>query len=221
MSDAELMAEHDKLAEHTIVGTAYYLEELARREQRRQSAQALTAMAFVDAGWVRELGRRLHPNAKLDLNGTELVHWFHKNHSERLIRVYVYDGAYDETDPRRVAQAPVHARLAATPRLDLRLGRLVGGKRPTELPRQKGVDALLVLDMLEMGQRNAYDIATLFAGDADHVEAVRAVQRLGKVVNVVVPESSLQQGLASRLLEVADWHFRLAAADLDRLVVKA
>lgn len=34
-SDDELIAEHDKIATHTVVGTAYYVDELERRERRR------------------------------------------------------------------------------------------------------------------------------------------------------------------------------------------
>ncbi|MEU7171274.1 hypothetical protein ABZ949_07270 [Micromonospora tulbaghiae] len=34
-SDDELIAEHDEIARHTVVGTAYYTEELERRERRR------------------------------------------------------------------------------------------------------------------------------------------------------------------------------------------
>ncbi|GIF12458.1 hypothetical protein [Actinoplanes teichomyceticus] len=34
-----MIAEHDELATHTVAGTAFYLEELERRERRR-SAEA-------------------------------------------------------------------------------------------------------------------------------------------------------------------------------------
>jgi hypothetical protein len=34
-SDDDLIREHDKLARHTHVGTAYYLDELDRRERNR------------------------------------------------------------------------------------------------------------------------------------------------------------------------------------------
>ncbi|MFG2052134.1 hypothetical protein ACGFIW_32485 [Micromonospora sp. NPDC048935] len=33
--DDELIAEHDNLAQHTMSGTAYYMDELERRERRR------------------------------------------------------------------------------------------------------------------------------------------------------------------------------------------
>ena len=41
MSDEELVAEHDRHAQHTQVGINHYLAELARREQHRQTEAML------------------------------------------------------------------------------------------------------------------------------------------------------------------------------------
>jgi hypothetical protein len=41
MSDAELIAGHDHLAGSTVVGVNYYLNELARRDQDRQTQTML------------------------------------------------------------------------------------------------------------------------------------------------------------------------------------
>lgn len=40
-SDEELIALHDALAEHTVPGAKYYLDELARRDQERANATML------------------------------------------------------------------------------------------------------------------------------------------------------------------------------------
>lgn len=37
LSDGELKKEYDKVAERTMVGLNFYLEEIMRREQRRQA----------------------------------------------------------------------------------------------------------------------------------------------------------------------------------------
>lgn len=37
LSDAQLIAEHDEHAKHTVVGTSYYVEELSRRAQERDT----------------------------------------------------------------------------------------------------------------------------------------------------------------------------------------
>jgi hypothetical protein len=41
LSDEELIHRYDKAAEHTIVGTGFYRDELFRREQERQANQML------------------------------------------------------------------------------------------------------------------------------------------------------------------------------------
>ena len=52
-----------------------------------------------------------------------------------------------------------------------------------------------------MAQLGAYEIATLFAGDADLVHAVEAIQRLGKQVNLVIPEDS--SSISDEMLRLA------------------
>lgn len=41
LSDEELVRRFDKAAENTLVGTGFYLEELARRSLQRESARML------------------------------------------------------------------------------------------------------------------------------------------------------------------------------------
>lgn len=48
--------------------------------------------------------------------------------------------------------------------------------------RQKGVDTLLSLDMIDKAASNQYDLAILVAGDLDHAETVKAVKSRGKQV---------------------------------------
>ncbi|GBC73206.1 hypothetical protein HRbin04_00602 [archaeon HR04] len=65
------------------------------------------------------------------------------------------------------------------PYYDVRLGRIV---KINGEPRQKGVDTLLVLDMITMAYQDQYDIAVLVGGDRDFVPAVNIVKNLGKHV---------------------------------------
>ena len=48
LDDAALIAEHDQLAEHTLVGTDYYMSELDRRSRERATtaAQELARRAY-------------------------------------------------------------------------------------------------------------------------------------------------------------------------------
>ena len=61
-------------------------------------------------------------------------------------------------------------------------GRITG--RPGNI-RQKGVDVLLAVEMLDHAFRKNMDEAWLLAGDADFVPLVEAVTRLGTWVNVI------------------------------------
>lgn len=54
-TDDELVAEHDERAAHTVVGTAYFVDELNRRAQEREALamRELAAQSF-------KLGRRTY-----------------------------------------------------------------------------------------------------------------------------------------------------------------
>lgn len=76
--------------------------------------------------------------------------------------------------------------------------------------RQKGVDGLIAVDMLEGAFNGVYQIAILVAGDADFVPTVRAVHRRGVMVVVVAQDESL----ADELKRAADrvWLLDLTVA---------
>lgn len=98
--------------------------------------------------------------------------------------------------------------------MKLRLGKLRerrGGVQP------KGVDTLLVLDMLQMATVGADDDALLLAGDADFSELVDAVQRLGRVVRLVVDEQGT--GVARSLRQAADALMQMPDIQLAAIVL--
>ena len=55
LTDDELIRRHDAAAQHTVVGTNHYLQELARRDQERQTRSTnrlnvvMTVLTFVTA----------------------------------------------------------------------------------------------------------------------------------------------------------------------------
>jgi len=53
-------------------------------------------------------------------------------------------------------------------------------KKPQK--KQKGVDTLMAIDMVDKAASNQYELAILIAGDLDHIEAVKAVKSRGKQV---------------------------------------
>jgi uncharacterized LabA/DUF88 family protein len=66
---------------------------------------------------------------------------------------------------------------------------------------QKGVDTLIVLDLVRLAGRGVCSTALLVAGDRDLAEAVRAAQDFGVRVVIAVPPG---QGLADELRRLAD-----------------
>jgi uncharacterized LabA/DUF88 family protein len=55
---------------------------------------------------------------------------------------------------------------------------------------EKGVDVALVIDILSMANKNAYDIAILVAGDSDYVGAVEEIKNMGKHVEIAFFEKN-------------------------------
>lgn len=67
--------------------------------------------------------------------------------------------------------------------------------------QQKGVDALLALDLVRLAERGAYETAVLVAGDRDLAEAIRTAQDAGRQVVVATPS---RRSLASEVAQLAD-----------------
>ena len=62
--------------------------------------------------------------------------------------------------------------------------------------QQKGVDTLIVLDLVRLAGRGAIDAAILISGDRDLAEAVRAAQDFGLAVSVANPGRGLSPDVA-------------------------
>jgi uncharacterized LabA/DUF88 family protein len=101
----------------------------------------------------------------------------------RLIRCYVYTGAYDQTrEPDKyAAQVRFFNRVDRMPFVELK-------HRPLYFRAgeyfQKGVDTLIATDMVSMAFLNHYDIAFLVSGDGDLAPAAEAVKAAGKQIIV-------------------------------------
>ncbi|MBG0563176.1 NYN domain-containing protein [Actinoplanes aureus] len=117
--------------------------------------------------------------------------------------------------PQFAHQREKFAKLERTPGIQLRLGHLEKRKfdykpalrkateemgidyeelmrrfRPEAFYQQKGVDSLIVLDMVRLIQQGACSHIVLMAGDRDLAEAVRTVQQLGATVVLAIPEGA-------------------------------
>ncbi len=136
------------------------------------------AMAFVDAGYLTAAAQsHLKLPIRPRIDGDEMAIWarFAYRRDIDLMRTYVYDAQYPYDADQYPEQRAYFDALAAQP--GIRLGarppsRAVGGVTTGSLAT-KGVEALLVLDLVRMAQLRAFDIALIIAGDRDLAEALR------------------------------------------------
>ena len=184
-------------------------------------------VGFVDAGYLKAGGARTLGVGSTDVtvDAAGVVAWL-RSVTGSFLRAYWYEGAFDERDPRYASQRTFLDAVAMTPGIQLRLGHVQ--ERPTpwhhavkqaakaaganieefekrfrfrsEL-EQKGVDTLVVLDLVRLAQRRAYAVAVLIAGDRDLAEAVRVAQDEGCRVMLAHPAKA---GVATELCQLAD-----------------
>jgi hypothetical protein len=116
-----------------------------------------------------------------------------------LLRIYWYDAAPDGIP------GGAHLEIGSLPNVKLRLGRISHHE-------QKGVDALLILDLTTLARERAIANALVVSGDEDIREGIAVAQSLG--VRVTLGAIALPEGrpsLATTLIHEAD----------DQLVVDA
>ena len=98
-----------------------------------------------------------------------------------------------------------HLAVASLSDVKLRLGRMSGGK-------QKGVDSLIVRDLMVLGRERAIATAFLLAGDEDLREGVKDAQDFGvRVVLVGIRSTDPRGNQAATLVQEADEHVVLDA----------
>ncbi len=134
---------------------------------------------------------------RYDLNFTEFVNKLCG--TRPLFRAYYYNvlqDAVQRADAHR-DQQDFLAALRETPYLEVRLG---GTKLAQGVTVEKGIDVMLVTDLLNFAWRDLYDVAVVVSGDADFAYALQAVKNLGKYVEIACFESNVSRDL----LDVAD-----------------
>ena len=156
---------------------------------------------FVDAGYVYAAGGTLALDTP-NRNQVRLDHATFIKHlramvetdfplSGQFLRVYWYDAA-----PRGVAQ-PEHESIARLAGLKVRLGRLTW-------QGQKGVDSLVLRDMMKLSSEHAICTAFLVAGDEDLRQGVIEAQDYGVKVALIGIQPTIGQNQAESLVHEAD-----------------
>lgn len=160
---------------------------------------------FIDAGHLLAEGGKLCLSTRrrslfdCDYQGVidALIQFAEKHSGSTLLRVYWYDGAY------KGIPGLDHLKVAGLGNVKLRLGRMSGGK-------QKGVDSLIVRDLMVLGRERAMTTAYLLAGDEDLREGVRDCQDFGvRVVLLGIPSLEDQHNQAETLIQESDQHHPL------------
>lgn len=164
---------------------------------------------FVDAGYLLAQGSvalsgRKHPRGNLLLDHVRTMDTLETLAGQLsglpLLRIYWYDGT--STGP-----TSQHLALAHQPRVKVRLGFV------NSQGEQKGVDSLIVTDMITLARNRAMADAVLISGDEDLRVGVQQAQELGVRVHVVgIRPSRGSQSLF--LLQEADSTLELSASDL-------
>lgn len=160
----------------------------------------MRAAAFVDAGYLYSAGSKLlagnvlpRSSVQLDLDAAlealrQAVH--NSSPSASLLRIYWYDGV-PRTGPTAKQQ-----RLADSHDVKLRLGAIA------YTGRQKGVDSLIVTDLIELARNHAIADALLLSGDEDIRVGVQIAQTYGVRVHLLGIQRAVDnQGNQSRLLK--------------------
>ena len=159
---------------------------------------------FVDAGYLYAEGSKSLSSSgaplsriALALNIGEAVAKLRKTSSEKtegapLLRIYWYDGVRGELSLEQ-------RELAVTPDVKFRAGVV------NQSGQQKGVDSLIVTDLIELARNQAISDAVLLSGDGDLRIGVQIAQSFGVRVHLVsIEPSGGHQSRSSLLWQEAD-----------------
>jgi len=119
--------------------------------------------------------------------------------SRNLFRAYYYNVLQDPTqrvEAHRDQQEFLNT-LREASYLEVRLG---GMKLAQGVPVEKGIDVMVVTDLLQFAWKDLYDTAILVSGDSDFAYALQAVKNMGKYIEIAYFESNVSKDL----LDVAD-----------------
>jgi uncharacterized LabA/DUF88 family protein len=171
---------------------------------------------FVDAGYLVAAGSRLIANEKLSRGELHLDYDVVLELLRRLageltglplLRIYWYDGTATGPTPQQLA-------LAYRPSVKLRLGFV------NQQGQQKGVDSLVVTDLINLARNRAMADALLLTGDEDIRVGVQQAQEFGVRVHLVgiAPARDNQSGF---LVQEADSVHELTLADVQSFLKRA
>ncbi len=160
---------------------------------------------FVDAGYLFAAGATAltgtnQPRSHIKLDQTTVIALLNstadaKASSASLLRIYWYDGLLPE------GVSSEQQRLAGTDDVKLRLGVVSASGQ------QKGVDSLLVTDLVELARNHAISDAVVLSGDEDVRVGVQIAQSFGVRVHLIgiEPRKNQSRALAQESDTTTEW----------------
>ncbi|NYF79125.1 NYN domain-containing protein [Granulicella arctica] len=169
---------------------------------------------FVDAGYLFAQGATNLISSKvsrsqLTLNAAEVINQLKslaqtQSGGRTLLRVYWYDGAKSGPTVEQITLADMND-------VKVRLGTI------NSAGQQKGVDSLLVTDMIDLARNQAISDAVVVTGDGDLRIAVQIAQTFGVRVHLVGLEPC--SGSQSRLLrQEADTTYEISKVEIGKFL---
>jgi uncharacterized LabA/DUF88 family protein len=164
---------------------------------------------FVDAGYLFAAGSQLLVNERLVRGELHLDHAAILRRLEQIVaeasglpmlRVYWYDGTSGVPTPQQLA-------LAYQPGVKLRLGFV------NQHGQQRGVDSLIITDLIQLARNRAMADAVLLTGDEDIRVGVQQAQEIGVRVHLV-GIAPVRENQSSLLRQEADTLIELSLADV-------
>lgn len=159
---------------------------------------------FVDAGYLFAAGSSLiaganQPREQLTLDIDKVIKELVKSSdfaapTVRLLRIYWYDGIKPSYGP-----SPEQIALGQKANIKLRLGMI------NSRGQQKGVDSLIVTDLIDLARNNAISDALILAGDEDLRVGVQVAQTYGVRTHLLGIEPS-RGNQSPHLLQEVDGH---------------
>jgi uncharacterized LabA/DUF88 family protein len=167
---------------------------------------------FVDAGYIFGQGAlsfsaRNLSRSQLRLDEAEIINKLKSvtaKPAAELLRVYWYDGTRGNMTVEQTT-------LAEAPDVKVRLGYINGAGQ------QKGVDSLIVTDLIELARNQAIADAYLVSGDGDLRVAVQIAQSFGVRVHLITLEPS-NSSLNPQLRQEADTRQEIPKSEVTKFL---
>jgi len=156
-------------------------------------------MFFIDGGylkkWITDKCKKTMSDFDFGSFGFQVIKQaFPGGNPAIIIRAYFYDGLVDPTEPEYTTQKKIHENIVIqNSNFEVKTGRLIKDGKGNF--RQKGVDVLMAIDMIDKAYQNQYDVAMVVAGDLDHLETIKTVKNRGKQVFGIYDKSSVAKEL--------------------------